>query len=140
MKGEDVLRDYELYRNQLETLQQNLSLVDNSLQELKMVSKSLGEIDAAKKESDIFVPIGQDSFIKAKITDTDNVVVGIGAGVAAKKTIKEAKDDFEERIKELEKVKADNTSNLEQVISKLRELEPSVQSIVAQSQSGKKED
>lgn len=140
MKGEDVLRDYELYRNQLETLQQNLSLVDNSLQELKTVSKSLGEIDAAKKESDIFVPIGQDSFIKAKITDTDNVVVGIGAGVAAKKTIKEAKDDFEERIKELEKVKADNTSNLEQVISKLRELEPSVQSIVAQSQSGKKED
>lgn len=139
MKEEDVLKEYEFCRNQLETLQQNLSLVDNSLIELKMVSKSLGEIEANKKESDIFVPIGSDSFLKAKITDPDNVVVGIGAGVAAKKTIKEAKEDFEERIKELEKVKADNTSNFEQVISKLKELEPSVQSIVAQSQSGKKE-
>ncbi|MBU2560094.1 prefoldin subunit alpha [archaeon] len=139
MKEEDVLKEYEFYRNQLETLQQNLNLVDNSLVELRMVSKSLSEIGAAKKESEVFVPIGFDSFIKAKITDPDNVVVGIGAGVAAKKTIKEAKDDFEERIKELETVKADNTSNLESVISKLREIEPSVKSIVAQSQSGKKE-
>jgi prefoldin alpha subunit len=133
LKEENVLKEYELCRNQLETLQQNLSLVDNSLVELKMVSKSLDEIEASEKESDIFVPISQDSFIKAKITDPDNVVVGIGAGVAAKKTIEEAKADFEERIKELEKVKADNTSNLEQVISKLKELEPSIQSIVEQA-------
>ena len=139
MKGEDVLKEYEFCRNQLEALQQNLGLVDNSLGELKMVSKSLTEIETAEKNSDIFVPIGSDSFLKAKITDLDNVVVGIGAGVAAKKTIEEAKEDFEKRIKQLEKVKTDNTSNLEQVISKLRELEPSVQSIVAQSQSDKKE-
>jgi prefoldin alpha subunit len=137
LKGEEVLREYELYRNQLEMHQQNLSLVDNSLQELKMVNKSLSEIKGTKKNSDIFVPIGLDSFLKAKITDAENVVVGIGAGVAAKKTIEDAKEDIEKRIKELEKVKVDNTSNLEQVISKLRELEPSVQSIV--SQTAKKE-
>lgn len=138
MKGEEVLREYELCRNQLETLQQNLNLVDSSLGELKIVSKSLDEIKDAKKNSDIFVPIGIDSFLKAKITDPENVVVGIGAGVAVKKTIEDAKEDIEGRIKELEKVKADNTSNFEQVVSKLKELEPSVQSIV--SQASQKED
>ena len=133
MKEEEVLREYELYRNQLEMLQQNLGLVDNSLVELKMVSKSLGEIEANKKNSEIFVPLGSDSFLKAKITDQENVIVGIGAGVAVKKTIEDAKEDIEGRIKELEKVKTDNTSNLEKVISKLKGLEPSIQSIATQA-------
>ena len=137
MEAEEVLREYELYRNQLETFQQNLNLIDKSLQELKIVNKSLDEIKGTKKNNDIFVPIGIDSFLKAKITDSENVVVGIGAGVAVKKTIDEAKKDTEKRIAELEKVKANNTSNLEAVISKLKELEPSVQNIVAQT--GKKE-
>jgi prefoldin alpha subunit len=137
LEAEEILKEYELCRNQLETFQQNLNLIDKSLQELKMVGKSLDEIKGTKKGSEIFVPIGIDSFLKAKITDSQNVVVGIGAGVAVKKTIDEAKSDTEKRIAELEKVKANNTSNLESVISKLRELEPSVQSIVAKT--GKKE-
>ena len=133
MKHEEILREYELYRNQLEMHQQNLNLIDNSLSELKMVNKSLDEIKETKKNSDVFVPIGLDSFIKAKITDPENVIVGIGADVAVKKTIEDAKKDIESRITELEKVKADNASNLEQVVSKLRELEPSVQSIISQA-------
>jgi prefoldin alpha subunit len=133
LKHEEILREYELYRNQLEMHQQNLSLIDNSLRELRIVSKSLDEIKGTKKNSDIFVPIGPDSFIKAKITDPENVIVGIGADVAVKKTIEDAKKDIESRITELEKVKADNASNLEQVVSKLRELEPSVQSIISQA-------
>jgi prefoldin alpha subunit len=137
LNPEEVLREYEHYRNQLEMHQQNLSLIDNSLQELKIVNKSLDEIKDTKKNSDVFVPIGQDSFIKAKITDTGNVVVGIGAGVAVKKSIEDAKKDIDERITDIEKVKKNNTSNFEQVVSKLRELEPSVQSIMAQA--GKKE-
>ena len=137
MESEEVLREYELCRNQLETFKQNIDLIDKSLQELKIVRKSLDEIKGTKKNNEIFVPIGIDSFLKAKITDSKNVIVGIGAGVAVKKTIDEAKDNTEKRITELEKVKANNTSNLESVISKLRELEPSVQSIVAQT--GKKE-
>lgn len=128
-----MLRDYESCRNQVETYQQNIGLIDNSLQELRVVNKSLEEIKGTKKNSEVFVPIGMDSFIKAKITDSANVIVGIGTGIAVKKNIEDAKKDVEDRITELEKVKADNTSNLEQVISKLRELEPSVQSIMSQA-------
>lgn len=133
MEGEDVLREYELYRNQFETLQQNLGLIDGSLSEMKIANKSLDEIKGTKKNNDTFVHIGQDSFIKAKITDPSTVVVGVGAGVAVTKTIEDAKEDLEKRIAELEKVKTGTTSKLEQVISKLRELEPSVQSLVAQA-------
>ena len=132
MNPEEVLREYEQCRNQAEILQQNLNLIDSNLGELMIVKKSLDELKDAKNGSEAFVPIGQDSFVKAKITDTKNVVVGVGAGIAVKKTIEEAKEDIEKRITELEKVKKDNASNFEQLVSKLRELEPSVQSIMAQ--------
>lgn len=133
MKPEEIMREYELCRNQTEMYQQNLELIDNNLMELRAADNALEEIKGAEKGSEVLIPVGMDLFIKAKITDPGNVIAGIGAALAAKKTVDDAKEGIESRIAELEKAKADQTSNLEQTISKLRELEPSVQSIISQA-------
>ncbi|MEE9474888.1 MAG: prefoldin subunit alpha [Candidatus Hydrothermarchaeaceae archaeon] len=138
MEHEQILKEYELSRSQLELYQQNLELIDGRLSELRMIDNALDEIKDTNKNNEMLVPIGGDTFIKASIIDPENVIVGVGASVAVKKTIGDAKEDIEDKIAELEKVRADHTSNLEKLISKLRELEPSVQSIV--SQAVKKED
>lgn len=133
MKPEQILREYELCRSQLEVYQQNLELIDGSLSGLRTVNKALDEIKSTDKNNEMLVPLGVDSFIKARLIDPKNVIVGIGASVAVKKTIEDAKDDIKNRIAELEKVKADHTSNFEKLLSKLRELEPSVRGIVSQA-------
>ena len=133
MEHEQILKEYELSRSQLELYQQNLELIDGRLSELRMIDNALDEIKDTNKNNEMLVPIGGDTFIKASIIDPENVIVGVGASVAVKKTIGDAKEDIEDKIAELEKVRADHTSNLEKLISKLRELEPSVQSIVSQA-------
>ncbi|MEE8403575.1 MAG: prefoldin subunit alpha, partial [Candidatus Hydrothermarchaeaceae archaeon] len=122
MNPEEILREYEICRNQSEIYQQNLELVTGSLAELKTVDRGLDEIKDVDKNNEVLVPIGMDSFIKARIIDPKNVIVGIGASVAVKKTVEDAKVDVGKRIAELEKVKAYQTSNLEKLISKLVEL------------------
>lgn len=133
MEHEQILKEYELSRSQLELYQQNLELIDGRLSELRMIDNALDEIKDTNKNNEMLVPVGGDTFIKASIIDPENVIVGVGASVAVKKTIGDAKEDIEDKIAELEKVRADHTSNLEKLISKLRELEPSVQSIVSQA-------
>lgn len=133
MEHEQILKEYELSRSQLELYQQNLELIDGRLSELRMIDNALDEIKDTNKNNEMLVPIGGDTFIKASIIDPENVIVGVGASVAVKKTIGDAKEDIEDKIAELEKVRADHTSNLEKLISRLRELEPSVQSIVSQA-------
>jgi prefoldin alpha subunit len=133
LKPAEILGEYEFCRNQSEVYQQNLKLIDDSLLELKTVNKALDEIKGTEKNSESLIPIGADSFIKAKMTDPENVIVGIGSDVAVKKTVEDAKKDIENRIAGLEKVKKDQISNLEKLISRLGELEPSVRDIVAQT-------
>lgn len=133
VEHEQIMKEYELCRNQAGALQQNLEMIEGSLTELRATSNALEEIKGAKKDSEVLVPIGVDSFIKAKIIDPENVIVGIGADLAAKKTIDEARADIEARIADFEKARAEQTASLEQTISKLKELEPALQNLMSQT-------
>lgn len=131
MQEEKILNEYEYYRVQAESLQKNLELVNASLGELDVVIKSLGEIKGQGKKNEILVPIGVDSYISSKILDTQNVILGIGAGVAVKKSIPEAKKDLEARIEELEGVRKELGDRLGLLLGKIEELAPKVQQILA---------
>lgn len=133
MNPEQILREYELCRNQAEVYQQNMELIGGNLLELQNVNRALGELKGTDKDSEMLVPIGADSFVKAKITDPENIIISIGASVSVKKSVEDAKGDIQNRIAELEKVKVDHTSNLEKLFSRLKELEPTVRGIVSQT-------
>ncbi len=126
----ETLQEFALYEAQIKTLAENLELIEASIVELKKVEEGLKIIKGAKVGSEILVPMGPDSFINAKITDTENVIIGLGSGVAAKKSIDEAIMDMEERIKELENVRKKSDDRLQLYTEKYKEIAPRVQEIV----------
>jgi prefoldin alpha subunit len=93
----------------------------------------LDSIKNLKKNNEVLVPLGGGSFVKARITDVKKVVIGLGADVAVKRTIPDAQTDIEKRISELEKVRADQTERLQIALSKVEELTPKVQEILAKA-------
>ena len=78
-------------------------------------------MDKEKEEASLFVPIGGGSYVKAKLESTKTVTVGIGAGVAIERTIKEAKENLEKRIADLEKMRTTLQQQLTQVLEKIQE-------------------
>lgn len=133
MEGEKILNQYETYRLQAEALQRNLEMVEASLGELEIVVRSLEEIKKQGGENEILVPLGADSFVSSKILDTQKVILGIGAGVAVKKPIGEAKKDLETRMQELAGVKKDLGERLGLLLGKIQELTPKVQGILGEA-------
>lgn len=133
MEAEKILGEYEYYRLQAEALQRNLELVNSSLEELEVVVKSLEEIRGQGKKNEILVPIGADSYVSSRILDTQRVILGIGAGVAVKKPIQEAKKDLEARIEELEGVKKELGERLALLLERIQELAPRVQQVIAEA-------
>jgi len=127
----ETLQEFAAYEAQIKTLAENLELIEGSIVELKKVKEGLKVIKEAKVGSEILVPMGPDSFINAKITDTKNVIIGLGSGVVAKKSIGAAIIDMEERIKELEDVRKKSDDRLQLYTEKYKELAPHVQEIVA---------
>jgi prefoldin alpha subunit len=68
------------------------------LQRSKEAIEELDKYDGAKT----MIPLGSGNFVMGKIEDSENVLVGVGAGVAVKKTRKDAKRHLESRILEIE--------------------------------------
>jgi len=103
------------------TLQSRLNFVNAALTELKFANATLEGLGKEREGVSLFVPIGGGSYVKAKLESVDTVVVGIGANVAIEKTVSEAKQNLENRIAQLEKMRTTLQQQLSQVISKIRD-------------------
>ena len=129
-----IIEEYYLYSQQAEVLKQNLELINASLIELGVVRETLEQLKNLEEGHEILIPIGANSYIKAKITNKEDVLVGIGAKVVVRKSLEKAKKDVEDKIENIRKVKDEQEKKLNDIMSKLEEIAPIVQQIIAVQQ------
>ncbi|NLI74562.1 MAG: prefoldin subunit alpha [Euryarchaeota archaeon] len=98
----------EAYRVQLQSVAENLQLIQLSLEELARARETLSQYKDAEVGSDILVPIGGNSFVFAKASDNTKAIVGIGTGISMEKSMDDAMKTMEERYNEL----TNNMNNL----------------------------
>jgi prefoldin alpha subunit len=134
--AERMMMEYEQYKGQIEALQEGINLIDASLIQMEATISALKNASTLTGDNEILLPVGTDSFLSAKVVDTKNAIVGIGADVAVKKSIKEAIADVEVRKTALEKNREERAAEFEKVVKAAQEMAPKIQDIVAKAQSG----
>ncbi len=117
-------------------LQSRISLTSSAITELKVSSMTLEGLETEKKDSQLFVPIGGGSYVKARLETANKVVVGIGADVAVERTLKEAKEELEARIAELEKTRDALEQQFSQVVGRIQENRAKLEEISAKLREG----
>lgn len=121
-----------------EALQSRINLVNATLTELRIASMTLEGVEKEKEGAPLFVPIGGGSYVRAKLESADTVIVGIGAGVAIERTIKEAKENLGNRIAEFEKTRTTFQQQLTQVIEKIQDGRSKFQELTAKLSEGER--
>jgi prefoldin alpha subunit len=91
----------EVYRVQLQSIAENMQLIQMSQEELARARETLLQYKNAEAGSDILVPIGGNSFVFAKASDSSKAIVGIGTGISVEKSMDDAVRTMEERSNEL---------------------------------------
>lgn len=134
MGHERILEEYEYYTAQAEAVRRSIEVLSASVLELNMVKEGLEEIRKLSRDNEVLIPVGGSSFVRARITDTEEIIIGIGANVAAKKSILEAEEYLQTRIKELEKIRLERGEQLKLIIGKVEEIVPQLEKIVAESE------
>ena len=119
-----------------EALQSRVNLLNAALTELRVASMTLEGLTKENKDAQLFVPIGGGSYIKSKLESADKVIVGIGADVAVERTMKEAKENLENRITELEKTRTSLGQQFAQVIGKIQEDRTRLDELTAKLREG----
>jgi prefoldin alpha subunit len=131
-KLESMVNEINMYQSQADALNQQMETVKSTIADLNIASETLETIKD-EKDTETLVPIGAGSFIITEIKNTDDVIVGLGAGVAVKRTIDSAKDSIKDQKKDLEallnKMMADLNKITEIIVRKTPEAEALIQKL-----------
>ncbi len=123
----ELSEKHEVYQYQAESLAQQINMVKLTIRD---VETALTTITALKDEpagKETLVPVGFGSFVKATLTSTDTVVVGVGAGVSIEKNIDDAKSFLETKKDELNKYLEQLNGTIAKIAQELQNIQKLVQ-------------
>ncbi|KAK2163603.1 hypothetical protein NP493_1440g00000 [Ridgeia piscesae] len=96
-------------------LDQEIELMQNSLNQLKMVQSKfvesqecLGKVTKANVGKDMLVPLTSSMYVTGQLDDTDNFLIDVGTGYYVEKNAEQGKEYFKRKVeyitKEMEKI------------------------------------
>jgi prefoldin alpha subunit len=122
-KGEEELQklgiEMRLLEQTAEALQSRMTMVNTAANDLLYAQATLQGLEKEAEKSEILVPIGGTSYIRAKLDNLDQVIVGMGAGVSVEKTREEAKEIIKKRLEDLDKTRKSIQQQYTQVAERI---------------------
>jgi prefoldin alpha subunit len=109
--------EMQLIDQQMKQAEQQIMQLDKQVVDLATVQEALDDLKKTKKGTELFIPITNGIFAKAKLEDNENLLVNVGSMTAVPKTTKDVKDMLSKQEKEIRDVQ----KKLKQQIEKFAE-------------------
>ena len=126
LKPEDIARlmqEAELLRNLAQSLQRQVTLLSASIRELEQTREVLDTISKTSEGTEVLVPIGGRVYVRATLKCNSRALVELGANYVMEAEIDKVKEILENRQRELEKALQLAQSNLQQVLTRLAQIQ-----------------
>ena len=131
MNDEEIasaVRTLEFYKTQLENFDQQYEFMAMTIREHAQAKETMEGIKDIKAGTETLIPIGAGSYLFAKVGESENAIVGIGADVLVETTIDDAISKIDERTGEIEEAMKSLTAKYQEIASKATELSTKIQS------------
>ena len=112
-------------------------MVNAALTDATYANATLDGIEQQKENAELLVPIGAGSYVRAKLADSNKVIVGMGSGVSVEKTLVEAKTTLKERLDELENTLNSAQQQFSQVAQRINSGRERLESLLSTVREGK---
>jgi prefoldin alpha subunit len=136
MTNDEELQRYmmliEQYREQINQLEQQSSYIQAAIMDYSKAKITLENINGENKNDEILVPIGGNTYIHAKTTDTSKVLYNIGAGIVTEKKKQEAIKKIDEKIVELQKSQEKTAEIIQNIEIQANEVTEKAQKLINQ--------
>ena len=126
---EALVNELNTYQGQAEVLQQQIDTLNATITELSVAMDTLATVKG-QDNKETLVPIGAGSFLITDLKNTDEVIIGLGAGVAVRKKIDDAKDTIIEQMTELEELRDKMSSDLQKITEYIMKRSPEAEELM----------
>jgi prefoldin alpha subunit len=121
---------------QAEQIQMQLEFIGQTIATLQITEETVENLDKLQDGQEFLLPLGNFAYLKAKIMDTSNVLVNVGASLVLEKTIVKAKEDFEQQLEDLNKIQIQLRQAMQQVMQQMQEVRSEIERLAAKFQEG----
>lgn len=123
---------------QLEALARQQELIQLAVEEHVRARETVKKISEGTGDSDTLVPVGADTYVYARISDKNKVLLGVGAGVSIQRTPEETERILDGKIDELSQAFKKISERASQLESMINELSEKIQTEYAELQTAEK--
>ena len=128
-KAQQLMQQMQMLETYFGDLTQREGTLYNILREATSAIQSIQSL-SQKSESETLVPIGMGTFVKTKISSSDNIVLNIGAGISLEKDSTSAINYLESRIKEIEVAIQDTSAKKQDAAAQLEQGKNQINQII----------
>ena len=139
LSKEDIQKlsnQFQQLQYQADALSEQLNMVSASLADSGKAINTIIGFEGVEDGHEILIPIGMGTNIMAKLSKPDTVIMEIGAGISLEKDLENAKKSLEIQKEELTKFHQTTQNNMNQILTKMQEIESVVTTAVKAQQAG----
>jgi len=122
--------ELRFYEQTAEAMQARINMINAVITDLTYADTALDALEKEKEGSELLVPLGGNAYVKARLENTDKLIVGMGAGVSVEKTLPESKEIVKKRQEDMEKTRMSMQQQFVQVVDRAKDLREKIESLV----------
>ncbi|MEM4246632.1 MAG: prefoldin subunit alpha [Candidatus Bathyarchaeia archaeon] len=125
-----LIIEYQILEGAIRVLQSRLDIVDAALNDLYAAHATLQGVKENSSGVEALIPMGAGSFVKATLTDTTRIIMGVGAGVCVEMGIDDSLLELKNRQSELEKARATLEEKIKENVAQLEQRRQALSDLV----------
>jgi len=122
------------YESQADQVQLQLDLLNQSIAATQITAETIENLKNLQDGQEILLPLGNLAYIKAKLLDSSNVLLNVGAAVVLEKSIDEAKEHLDQRLEHLNKTQMQLKQGLQQLVQQIQQIRNEIEKIAMKMQ------
>ena len=129
-----IMYQIEMYKSQIETINEQINMIDATIKSMESTIEALTSLNKTDAGTEILLPIGSNAFARSKLSDNQNVIVGVGANIFLEKKIPDAVKFFDAHIEELHAALAKMQKKYAEIESQIVQLNQIGEQLVKEAQ------
>lgn len=131
---EHLSMQYEQIQQHLQSLERHLAQLEQSVQETRSALETLKGLEG-EDATETLVPIGGGVRLPARVDPSQEVMVGLGSGYHAKRSIADARQDLQARLERTEAARRSASQDAERLTGQAQQIVQTLQSAQAAESS-----
>ncbi len=120
----------QIIDQQMKQIQKQVEAVEKQVADIDEVQQSLDELGKSKTGSEMWVPISNGIFLKAKLEDNKKLGVNVGSSTVVTKDIPSTKSMLADQSVDMRKFQAELVTQFEKMAERAAELQAELQDLV----------